>query len=220
MSKVVVFGTGDVASMVHTYLTHDSPHDVVAFTVDDEHMLSNSLFDLPIIPFEGIAARYPPDDFAMIIAIGFQQVNRVRAEKYVQAKALGYELLTYVHSKATVWPGLVIGDNCLVMENTVIQPFASVGNNVTLGSGSCVGHHSIIKDHCLLASHVDVSGNVTVEPYCFLGANSTIRDGVTIAAECVIGANVAILHNTNAREVYVTPRADLLPLPSDKLPRI
>lgn len=220
MAKVVVYGTGDVASMVHTYLTHDSPHDVVAFTVDGEHVTSNSRYGLPVVPFEGIAALYPPRAFAMIVAIGFQQVNRVRAEKYVEAKALGYDLLTYVHSKATVWPDLVIGDNCLVMENTVIQPFASVGNNVTLGSGSCVGHHSVIKDHCLLASHVDVSGNVTVEPYCFLGANSTIRDGVTIAAECVIGANVAILHNTNAREVYVTPRADLLPLPSDKLPRI
>jgi sugar O-acyltransferase (sialic acid O-acetyltransferase NeuD family) len=220
VAKVVVYGAGHVASMVHTYLTHDSPHDVVAFTVDGEHMTSNSLYELPVVPFEGIAALYPPDDFAMIVAIGFQHVNRVRAEKYVEAKALGYELVTYVHSKATVWPDLVIGDNCVVMENTVIQPFASVGNNVTLGSGSCIGHHSIIKDHCLLASHVDVSGNVTVEPYCFLGANSTIRDGVTIAAECVIGANVAILHNTKAREVYATPRAVLVPLPSDKLPRI
>lgn len=220
MAKVVVYGTGDMASIVHAYLTHDSPHDVVAFTVDGAHMTSNSIHELPVVPFEGIEAAYPPNDFAMIVAVGFQRVNRLRAEKYVEAKAVGYELLTYVHSKATVWPDLVIGDNCLVMENTVIQPFASVGNNVTLGSGSCVGHHSVIKDHCLLASHVDVSGNVTVEPYCFLGANSTIRDGVTIAAECVIGANVAILHNTSAREVYVTPRADLLPLPSDKLPRI
>jgi sugar O-acyltransferase (sialic acid O-acetyltransferase NeuD family) len=220
MAKVVVYGTGNVASTVLTYLTHDSPHDVVAFTVDEAHMTSGSFYELPVAPFEGIAALYPPNDFAMIVAIGFQQVNRLRAEKYLEAKALGYELVTYVHSRATVWPDLVIGDNCLVLENTVIQPFASVGNNVTLGSGSCVGHHSIIKDHCLLASHVDVSGNVTVEPYCFLGANSTIRDGVTIAAECVIGANVAILHDTNAREVYVSPRADLLPLSSDKLPRI
>lgn len=220
MAKIVVYGTGQVAAVMHTYLTHDSPHDVVAFTVGGEHLTSDSLLDLPVVPFEGIAAHYPPTDFAMLIAIGFKQVNRVRAEKYVEAKELGYELITYVNSKATVWGDLVIGDNCIVMENTVIQPFAAVGSNVTLGPGSCVGHHSIIEDHCLLASHVDVSGNVTVKRYCFLGANSTIRDGVTIAAECVIGANVTILHNTNAREVYVAPRAELLRLPSNKLPRI
>ncbi len=220
MANVVVYGTGHMASVVHTYLTQDSPHDVVAFTVGADYLTSDSFLGLPVVPFEGIAAVYPPTEFAMLIAVGFKQVNRLRAEKYVEAKQLGYELVTYVHSKATVWRDLIIGDNCIVMENTVIQPFAEVGNNVTLGPGSSVGHHSIIKDHCLLASHVDVSGNVTVEPYCFLGANSTIRDGVTIAAECVIGANAAILHNTNAREVYVAPRAELLRLPSDKLPRI
>lgn len=220
MAKVVVFGTGQVASVVHTYLTEDSSHDVVAFTVGGSHVTSDTHLGVPVVPFEDVAVLYPPTEFAMIIAIGFQQVNRVRAEKYVEAKAMGYELLTYIHSKATVWSNLVIGDNCLVMENTVIQPFAVVGNNVILGPGSCVGHHSTIKDHCLLASHVDVSGNVTVEPYCFLGANSTVRDGVTVAEDCVVGANVGIFQDTDARGVYVGARPELLGLPSDKLPRI
>jgi sugar O-acyltransferase (sialic acid O-acetyltransferase NeuD family) len=220
MARVVVYGTGQVASVVHTYLTEDSPHEVVAFTVGASHVASDTFLDLSVVPFEDVARHYPPTEFAMIIAIGFQQVNRLRAEKYAEAKASGYELITYIHSKATVWKDLVIGDNCVVMEDTVIQPFAVVGNDVILGPGSCVGHHSIIKDHCLLASHVDVSGNVIVEPYCFLGANSTIRDGVTVAEECVVGANVAIHQDTISRGVYVGPRPELLGLPSNKLPRI
>ena len=220
MARVVVYGTGQVASVVHTYLTEDSPHEVVAFTVGARHVTSDTFLDLSVVPFEHVARLYPPTEFAMIIAIGFQQVNRLRAEKYAEAKASGYELITYIHSKATVWKDLVIGDNCVVMEDTVIQPFAVVGNDVILGPGSCVGHHSIVKDHCLLASHVDVSGNVIVEPYCFLGANSTIRDGVTVAEECVVGANVAIHQDTVSRGVYVGPRPELLGLPSNKLPRI
>lgn len=220
MARVVVYGTGQVASVVHTYLTEDSPHEVVAFTVGASHVTSGTLLGLPVVPFEEITDLYPPTEFAMIIGIGFQQVNRLRAEKYAEAKALGYELVTYIHSGATVWKDLVIGDNCVVMENTVIQPFAVLGDDVILGPGSCVGHHSTIKDHCLLASHVDVSGNVTVEPYCFLGANSTIRDRVTVAEDCVVGANVAILQDTVARGVYLGPRPELLGLPSDKLPRI
>jgi sugar O-acyltransferase (sialic acid O-acetyltransferase NeuD family) len=156
----------------------------------------------------------------MLIAVGFQRVNRLRAERFEAARTLGYELVTYIHSSATVWPDLVIGDNCVVMEQTVIQPFAAIGDDVTLGPGSCVGHHSVIGDHCLLASHVDVSGNVRVEEYCFLGANATLRDGIKIGPSCVIGANVAILHDTGPNEVHVGPRAQLLPIPSDRLPRI
>jgi sugar O-acyltransferase (sialic acid O-acetyltransferase NeuD family) len=178
------------------------------------------MLDLPVIPFEDVVRMFPPDGFAMLIAVGFQRVNRLRAERFEIARGLGYELVSYIHSSATTWPDLVIGANCVVMEQVVIQPFAEIGDDVTLGPGSAVGHHSVIGDHCLLASHVDVSGNVRVGEYCFLGANSTLRDGITVAPGCVIGANVAILRDTAPNEVHVGPRAEVLPIPSDKLPRI
>jgi hypothetical protein len=43
---------------------------------------------------------------------------------------------------------------------------------------------------------------------------------VTIARECVIGAGAVIMKDTKEREVYASPRAEFLPLPSDKVPRI
>jgi acetyltransferase-like isoleucine patch superfamily enzyme len=84
-------------------------------------------------------------------------------------------------------------------------------------SGNQVGHNSVIKDHCFVASQVVVSGNVTIEPNCFLGVNSTIRDGITVARECLIGAGALILKDTREREVYVGPRAQLSPIPSDRI---
>ena len=35
MSRVVLFGTGDFARIAHVYLREDSPHEVVAFSVDE-----------------------------------------------------------------------------------------------------------------------------------------------------------------------------------------
>ena len=43
---------------------------------------------------------------------------------------------------------------------------------------------------------------------------------MTIARECVIGAGAVIMKDTKEREVYASPRAEFLPLPSDKVPRI
>jgi hypothetical protein len=37
MTKVVVFGVGQLAEVVHFYLSHDSPHEVAAFTVDNQY---------------------------------------------------------------------------------------------------------------------------------------------------------------------------------------
>ena len=38
MSQVVLFGAGKIADVVYFQLTHDSPHEVVAFTVDGVHI--------------------------------------------------------------------------------------------------------------------------------------------------------------------------------------
>jgi sugar O-acyltransferase (sialic acid O-acetyltransferase NeuD family) len=217
MEKVVIFGASTTADHSYFYFTHDSPYEVAAFTVDREYIEEKTRFGLPVVPFEDIETIYPPIEYKMFIALSFKKVNRVRAEKYDQAKAKGYQLVSYVSSKTTSWPGLVIGDNCNIHEDCLIQPYAEIGNNVTIGAGSLIAHHCIVGDHSYIAAHVVISGNVTVEPYSFLGANSTIRDRITIARECVIGAGALILKDTQKRGVYKGHPAILLPKPSNEL---
>lgn len=220
MAKVVLYGTGDVAQLLHYFLTHDSNHDVVAFCLDAERMTTERLSGLPVVPFEEVERHYPPDGFALMVAIGFQRVNRARAQRFDRAKALGYTLPSYISSSSVTWPDLEIGENCIVMERNLIQPFVVIGDDVILGPGNSIGHHVQLMDHVFLASEVDLSGRVRVEPYSFLGANATVRDGVTVAEGTVVGANAVVVRDTQPRGVYVAPRAQRLPLPSDKLPRI
>lgn len=220
MKKVVTFGTGDFARVAHFYLTHDSPYEVVAFTVNGDFIKEKELSGLPVVPFEEVQDHYPPAEFAMFVAIGYSKVNKVRADKYYEARNKGYELITYVNSKATHWGDTDIGDNCFIFENQTIQPFVRIGNNVVMWSGNHIGHHSVIGDHCFIASHVVISGNVTIEPYCFLGVNATIRDGITIARECVIGAGAVILEDTQEKTVYAVKSTEPLFLDSAKLRKI
>jgi sugar O-acyltransferase (sialic acid O-acetyltransferase NeuD family) len=220
MKSVVLFGNGRVARLAHFYLTHDSEREVAAFTVDRDHVTDDTLFGLPVVPADEVQVRFPPDDFDMFVAMGYGRVNKFREGKYFQAKEMGYELISVVSSKATVWPGTAIGDNCFIMENVVIQPFTTIGNDVTMWAGSIVGHESVIKDHCFVAAHVVIAGGVTVEPNCFIGINATIRDDITIARECVIGAGAVIMKSTREREVLTGAPAKLLAFSSDRLLRI
>ena len=218
MEKVVLFGTGAVAGDAYLYLSHDSPCEVVAFTKDRAHIKQDTLFGLPVAPFEDVESIYPPDEYKMLIAVGYMRVNRLRAEKYAQAKTMGYELINCVSSKATTWSKLSIGENCLIGPNSIIYPSAKIGNNVGIGPGCIIPHDTVIKDHCFLSAGVVLSGFVTIEPYCFLGTNATIRNDVTIARECVIGAGALILADTEERGVYMGKPADQLPISSDRLP--
>lgn len=217
MKKIVIFGTGNFAKVVHFYLTNDSHHKVAAFTANNWTIKDNQLFGLPIIPFENVESIYPPSKFSMFIAVGYLKMNKTRAEICNQAKEKGYELITYVNSKATTWGDLTIGGNSFIFENNVIQPYVKIGDDVIIWSGNHIGHHTTIGDHCFISSHVVISGNVIIGPYCFFGVNSTIRDGIKIAPECVIGAGTIIMQNTKKREIYSVRRTKPRRLTSDKL---
>jgi len=216
-SKVVVFGNSTWADLADVYLTHDSPNEVVAFTVDGEFLKQKEHRGRPLVPFEELSRNYPPDDFKMFIPMSFKKMNHVRAEKYDRAKSLGYTLVSYVSSKATTWPGFTCGDNCFILEDNTIQPFAQIGNDVILWSGNHIGHHSVIKDHVMVTSQVVISGSCVIEPYCFIGVNATIRDETVVARETLVGAGVIILRDTKEFEVYKAAPAQPAGFRSDEL---
>jgi sugar O-acyltransferase (sialic acid O-acetyltransferase NeuD family) len=202
VSDVVLFGTGDFARTAKVYLDADSPHDVVAFTVHERYVEARELEGLPVVPFETLEESHPPDRYAMFVAIGFSRVNKSRTEVYELCKQRGYELISYVNSKAIHWGKLELGDNCFVFEANVIQPNVRIGNNVILWSGNHIGHDVRIEDNCFIASHVVVSGNVTIGRSSFVGVNATFRDGINVAPECVIGAGALVMKDTAEGEVY------------------
>jgi sugar O-acyltransferase (sialic acid O-acetyltransferase NeuD family) len=198
----VIFGTGAFAQVARVYLDRDSEHRVVAFTADPSHVGDGSLDGLPVVPFDRLEHSNPPTSHAMFVAIGFSRVNRARAEVYERCKAKGYELISYVNSKAAVFGDLVLGDNCFIFEENVIQPFVRLGNDVIVWSGNHIGHHSHIGDHVFIASHAVISGDVTIGDRCFVGVNATFRDAITVAPDCVIGAGALIMADTIEGGVY------------------
>jgi sugar O-acyltransferase (sialic acid O-acetyltransferase NeuD family) len=217
MAKVVVFGVSQWAELAHFYLTHDSPHEVVAFTLDRDYIDSPSYKELPVIPFDEVEKHYSPDEFKMFVPMSFKKMNHVRADKYNEAKQKGYELISYVSSKATTFPGFECGDNCFILEDNTIQPFVKIGNDVVLWSGNHLGHSSVIKDHVMITSHVVISGCCTVEEFAFLGVNATVRDETVIARETLVGMGVTILKDTREFEVYKASAAEPAGFRSDEI---
>ncbi|MGD0405362.1 MAG: acetyltransferase [Candidatus Bathyarchaeia archaeon] len=209
--KLVIVGDGETAEIAYEYFTHDSNYEVVAFSAEKAYIKKNSLFGLPIIPFEDVENLYNPKIYKMFIAVSFTQLNRVRTRLCKQAKSKGYSLASYISSKAFVWKNVEIGENCFILENNVIQYRAKIGNNVTLWSGNHIGHRAVIKDNCFISSQVTVSGFCEVGENCFIGVNACIADGLKIAKDCIIGAGSVVLKDTFEGLVYVGNPAKPLP---------
>jgi len=202
MAKIIIFGIQDFAELAHYYLENDSEHDVAAFCVNEKYLPEEKTFKgLPIIAFENIEKHYPAGEYKFFAPMSPQRMNRIREEIYFAIKARGYELISYISSKATMFENK-IGDNCFILENNTIQPFTAIGNNVVMWSGNHIGHHCVIKDHVMFTSHVVLSGHCTVENYCTLGVNATIRDGIIIAEGTFVAMAASIIRNTEAWGLY------------------
>src|SRR5688500_14301721 len=162
MKKIVIFGTGLIAEIAYFYFKNDTEDEVVAFTNGQDFITEVAFSGLPIVPFEELEKNYHPNDYSLFIALGYKDRNKIRERRFLEAKQKGYQLETYISPKATYY-GTPVGENCFIFENNVIQPFVSIGNNVTLWSGNHIGHHSKIMDNCFISSRVVVSGVCTVK---------------------------------------------------------
>ena len=207
MEEIVIFGLGDIAQIAYYYFKTDSNYKVVAFTVDREYATINEFESLPVIPFDEVSIKYPPKNFKMFIAVSYAKLNKVREQKYYEAKKLGYQLVSYISSKCTWLTPYEHGDNCFVFEDNTIQPFVNIGNNIILWSGNHIGHHSTIHDHNFISSHVVVSGHCTINSNSSNGVNSTIGHQVEIGGENIIGASSIITKSTGFGEVYIPAKS-------------
>lgn len=214
--KIVVFGLGDIAQLANYYFDIDSNYEVVAFTVDADY-LKDEFEGKPVIAFEEVESKYPTSEYKMFIALSYAQMNKLRELKYNEAKAKGYELVSYVSSKCSYLSQFKHGDNCFILEDNTIQPFVKIGDNVTLWSGNHIGHHSTIESNNFISSHVVVSGHCTIKTNCFLGVNAAIGHQVTIGKETLLGAGAVVSKNTDEKSIYVPSRSVKLDKTSDKI---
>ena len=214
--KIVIFGIGDNAELAKFYFGTDSNRDVVAFCVDAKYKESEVFSGLPIVEFESLLEKYPPQNYELFIAIGYTDMNAARESKYNQAKEMGYDFANYISTRATVLTQ-DIGENNFILEDNTIQPFVTIGNNNVIWSGNHIGHHGTIGNHCFITSQVTISGRVKVEDNCFLGVNSTFRDHITIGYKTLVGAHAWISKDTKEFDVYVPRSTDIFPKKSNEL---
>jgi sugar O-acyltransferase (sialic acid O-acetyltransferase NeuD family) len=207
-NRLVIVGDSLFAEIAHEYFTHDSPYEVVGFAVEHDYRKRDKLNGLPVIDFESVADRYPPDEHSVYVALVYTQLNRPRARLMAASKERGYSLASYISSRAFVWRNVDIGEHCFVFENNVVQPFVTIGNNVVLWSGNHIGHHSRIRDNCFISSHVVVSGSVDVGENSFLGVNSTLVNDISIGRDTWLGPNVTITRNVEPGSVFRNPRSE------------
>lgn len=215
--KLVIFGSGELAEVAAFYFAHDTQREIACFCVDGQFIEEDSFAGHPMVPFEEVNKSHPSAEYDFFVAVGYSGINKLRRDKCLEALSMGYELTSYISSKATIFPDLKHGWNNFILEDNTIQPFAQIGNGVTLWSGNHVGHHSTIGDFSFISSHVVISGGVAIGERSFIGVNATLNDHITIGKRCVVGSGALVTKDQQDESVITAEPSKLSKIPSSRL---
>lgn len=200
--KVIIFGVSDFARLIKHYFDIDTNYQIEAFCIDDEYKNEDTFCGLPVIKYSEIG-KYPPNEYSFFVAIGYSNLNAIRTEVYTRLKKLGYSFVSYISSYATIL-SKDIGENCMICENTTVEPFAKIGNNVFIWNGNCIAHQAIVEDNVFITSQVMICGYAKIGENSFIGVKSAITDKIEIGKNCIIGAGSLIKSSLSDNSVCIT----------------
>lgn len=199
--KLIIFGTGLIAEELYNYFELDSSYKVKGFVKDKKYIKKKTFLGLPVYALENIKKKCKPNEYEAFVAVGYTNLNSLREEKFQFFKRMGYKLANYISSKSSVLNPQKNYENCIVLENSTVQPSAKIGKNVFIWANNLIGHHVKVQDNVYISGNCTVAGSSTVGKNCFLGAGSTISHGIQLQKNCLVGANSLVNKNLKTNSI-------------------
>ncbi len=220
MQKLIIFGDGKISDVISYYIDKYTKYEIEAYTVDDKYVKKNNFRGKKLVPFSNIEKYYSPLKYKVFVAIGYQNLNKLREDKCREVEEKGYKLFSYIGKTNGISRDLVYKDNCFVMDGALIHPNVEIGKNVFIWSGALVGHHSIIGNNSWLTSSCNISGDVIVGKNCFFALNASIGNSLKIGQYCFFGVNSLITKCVEDNSVFIESSTNKFRLSSSQFIRL
>lgn len=203
MKKIILAGNAITADILNCYLAQDDRYQVMGLTVDDEFVSQGGIQGLDSIALSQLGNVYDPQQRSVIMAMGYNDINRSRESMFHRLKEMGFRIETYIHPDAKVYTQHTLGEGCVLLPSAVIEPHVRLGANSMVWANTTLAHHSCIAENCWIASGATISGQAEVGRNTFIGVNATIVNKVVVGEYCIIGADALITKNTKASSVHL-----------------
>jgi UDP-N-acetylbacillosamine N-acetyltransferase len=194
--KLIIWGTGGHAAVVADIIRLAGQHALAAF-VNDVGSAPDTFLGLPVLRSEKeLAAIRKRGVRQIIIGIG-DCPTRMRLAKLAQE--LGFQLCSALHPRAIIASNINIGAGTVLAAGAVVNPGASLANNVIVNTCASVDHHCGIGDGVHICPGARLAGDVTVGAGSWIGIGATVIEGVRIGEGTVIGAGAVVVSDIPAR---------------------
>ena len=138
--KLIIFGTGELASIALDSFNLQDKFEIECFTADKKFIKKNIFRNLPVVPFEDIEKNCNPSEYQMHVALSYKELNKIREKKYLEAKNKGYSLASFISKDTHISKNTIFGENCFILEN---QTIVKSGTLCRAKSELCTSNYSV-----------------------------------------------------------------------------
>jgi sugar O-acyltransferase (sialic acid O-acetyltransferase NeuD family) len=212
--RTIIYGNGAMAKVLFSYARRSM--DIAGFTVDDHCIADDAgcYLGLPLVPFSRVEMQFPPTSHDVIVAVGFIEMNELRARKSQEVRQKSYSLTSYVHESVCMHDGVAIEENCTILDHVSIHPGCKIGEGTFISSNVNVGHDCTVGPYSWINSGVAIAGGCHLGAGCFFGVNSSAAQGLRIGKRNFIAANTLVNKHTEDDQVYLSEPGQLFRLKS------
>jgi UDP-perosamine 4-acetyltransferase len=115
-----------------------------------------------------------------------------RIRLFNEAKAAGFEIISFRHPSAIVAGDVELGEGSQVMAGAIVQPGVRIGANCIVNTRASIDHDCRIAEHVHIAPGVVLSGTVEVRTGCHLGTGAIVIQNIRIGEWAMIAAGAVI----------------------------
>lgn len=209
MKKLIIFGNGDFARLLKYYIDDDDTREIVCFTVNESEIKDKTFEGLPVVPFETIVEKMPPESYEILLGIGNVHMNDTRKRIFEECKAKGYTIASFIHSSSKTH-NLEMGEGNIILEDCLFYPFAKIGQGNLFWDHVLISHDCVIGDFNTFSGSADMAGYVKVGNNGYFGKQCLLNDGIIVGDYVLIGACAYAKKNLKDYEVVVAPRSQVL----------
>ncbi|MEB3214198.1 MAG: hypothetical protein VKL39_22810 [Leptolyngbyaceae bacterium] len=193
--KIFVFGNGAHARTIYGYFFDEGL--VEGFVVDDPFVeVTPTLGKLPVYPLSRVRERFPPDEYAALVALAFRDLNQLRKDKSDQLSKLGYEFVTFVDRSVRLPDQFSIAGNSIILGNVDLHHGVSVREGVFVSSGVILGHDSVLQAYSWIGSGTALAGWVDVGEFSVLGMNVSVKQNTKLSHHTLVSPNTFVNKDT------------------------
>lgn len=214
--NIIVFGNGDHARTVFGYFFDENL--VKGFVVDDPFVDTlPSIGSIAVNPVSKIVDLFPPDEYAVLVALAFKDLNEFRMRKSNELRNLGYDFVGFIDRSVRVPDSYSVESNTIILGNSDIHEGTAIGEGVFVSSGAVLGHDAILENYSWIGSGAVLAGAVRVGEFSVLGMNASVKQNATLAHHTLVAPNSFVNMDTAAYSSIVSGK--VVPVDSRKLHR-